>query len=283
MPAVYPPFVQRNRGQMDDNIPMPPIPPHSAQTGDTSRYAADGRFVATLASAVVDLLNPQPGERILDAGCGDGALTQQIAASGATLRGVDSSPAMAAAARARGLEADEFSLTDLPYNSEFDAVFSNAALHWIPVAAQPAALAAIHRALRPGGRFVAEMGGLGNIAAIRTALSAVLAPLGIDAEAQAASFYPSPTHYRALLEAAGFEVQSIDLIPRPTPLPNGPEGMTRWLETFRNGVLDLIPSPAARQQAVTDTVTLLKPILQDAPTQNWTADYVRLRFHATRT
>jgi len=256
--------------------------PFSVQTWDTNRYATHGRYVATLGAAVVELLNPQPGERILDAGCGDGALTQQLAASGANVRGVDLSPAMLAAARARGIEADESSLTALTYNSEFDAVFSNAALHWIPREAQPAALAGIHHALRPGGRFVAEMGGLGNIAAIRTALSAVLAPLGLDSEALAASFYPSPLHFRTLLEAAGFTVQSIDLIPRPTPLPNGADGMTHWLETFRNGVLDLIPNSAARQQAVADAVALLKPILQDAPTQNWTADYVRLRFHATR-
>jgi len=267
---------------MPDNNLMAQPAPHSAQTWDSSRYAANGRFVATLASAVVDLLNPQPGERILDAGCGDGALTQQLAASSATVRGVDSSPAMVAAARARGLIVDEASLTDLSYDEDFDAVFSNAALHWIPLEAQPLALASIHRALRPGGRFVAEMGGQGNIAAIRTALSSVLAPHGLDAEALAASFYPSPGHFRALLEAAGFELQTIDLIPRPTPLPNGPDGMTHWLATFRNGVLDLLPTPTARHEALTATVTLLKPILQDPLTQDWTADYVRLRFHATR-
>jgi len=269
------------RGMGDNKIMAQPTP-HSAQTWDSSRYATNGRFVATLAAAVVDLLNPQPGESILDAGCGDGALTAQLAGSGAILRGVDSSPAMVAAARARGLTIDEAGLTDLTYDSEFDAVFSNAALHWIPAAAQPALLSGIHRALRPGGRFVAEMGGLGNIAAIRTALYAVLANYGLDSEALAASCYPSPLHYRTLLEAAGFEVQSIELIPRPTPLPNGPDGMTQWLETFRNGVLDLIPHTTDRQQALAATVALLKPILQDSLTENWTADYVRLRFHATR-
>src|SRR5277367_2847109 len=103
------------RGMRDNKI----MAPHSAQTWDSSRYAANGRFVATLASAVVELLNPQPGEHILDAGCGDGALTAQLADSGAILRGVDSSPAMVAAARARGLTVDEANLSNLAYDSEF--------------------------------------------------------------------------------------------------------------------------------------------------------------------
>jgi trans-aconitate methyltransferase len=189
---------------------------------------------------------------------------------------------MLAAARARGLTVDQADLTSLPYDAEFDAVFSNAALHWIPCANQPALLAGIHRALRPGGRFVAEMGGLGNIAAIRTALSAVLAGYGLDAEDLAASFYPSSAHYGSLLETAGFTVESMEIVPRPTPLPNGADAMAHWLETFRNGVLDLIPDPARRQEAIAATIALLRPILQDAHTLHWTGDYVRLRFRAIR-
>jgi trans-aconitate methyltransferase len=255
----------------------------TGQTWNTEAYAANGRFVANLATEVVNLLNPQPGEQILDLGCGDGALTEQLAGTGAILLGVDSSPTMLDAARkrnlhsARSIEFAHHDATALPYEQQFDAVFSNAALHWITgLSGQQAALAGIHRALRPGGRFVAEMGGQGNIAAIRTALQATLAPFNIDAETAAASFYPSPALYRRLLETAGFTIHSINLVPRPTPLPNG---MESWLNTFRNGVLDRL-NPTDRATAITNTITLLEPILRDAD-GNWTADYVRLRFHAT--
>jgi trans-aconitate methyltransferase len=249
----------------------------TGQTWNTEAYAANGRFVADLATAVVDLLAPQPGETILDIGCGDGALTEQLAATGAILTGVDSSPAMLEAARRRNLNVDLHSVTALPYNQQFDAVFSNAALHWIPAQDQPIALTNIHRALRPGGRFIAEMGGLGNIAAIRTALQATLAPFNINAEAEARSFYPSRAVYRGLLEAAGFTVHSIELIPRPTPLPNG---MESWLTTFRNGILNRL-NPTDRTVVVARTITLLEPILRDT-NGNWTADYIRLRFHAVK-
>jgi trans-aconitate methyltransferase len=245
----------------------------TGQTWNTDAYATNGRFVATLASAVVELLAPNAGERILDLGCGDGALTEQIAATGALVTGVDNSPAMLDAARKRGLQVEQHSADELPYDRQFDAVFSNAALHWLSEERHPALLRGVHRALRPGGRFVAEMGGQGNIAAIRTALSAVMEANSLDTEAAAASFYPAPAVYQRLLEAAGFTVESMELIPRPTPLPNG---MEAWLETFRNGVLDRL-APEDRLAAVRKTVKLLEPILRDGD-GNWTGDYVRLRF-----
>lgn len=264
-------------------------PNPTGQRWNAEAYATSGRFVANLASDVVALLAPQPGERILDIGCGDAALTERIAASGASVLGIDNSPSMLDAARKRSLTAANpfevalHSADALPYEDEFDAVFSNAALHWIPEAKHPAMLAGILHALKAGGRFIAEMGGQGNIAAIRTALQAVLAPYGIDAEAHAASFFPAPAIYRRMLESAGFAVQSMELIPRPTPLPAGPDEtnpMATWLNTFRNGVLHQL-SPADRAQAIDRTVALLKPALCDDD-GNWVADYVRLRFHATK-
>jgi trans-aconitate methyltransferase len=233
--------------------------------------------VADLAGGVFALLAPKSGEKILDLGCGDGAMTERIAATGAVVTGVDVSAAMVAAARARGLKVDQESAESLMYEEEFDAVFSNAALHWISNAA--GVLEKVRRALRPGGRFVAEMGGHGNIAAIRTALQAVFSSFGIDAERGVGSFFPSVGVYRTMLEEAGFSVQSIELIPRPTLLAGGTEGMRIWLNTFRNGALSLLPAED-RAVALERTIELLRPILADR-NGDWTADYVRLRFHAT--
>jgi hypothetical protein len=139
-------------------------------------------------------------------------------------------------------------------------------------------LAGVYRALKPNGRFVAEMGGHGNIAAIRVALAGVLNQWGLDAYTMENNFFPSDTQYRARLESAGFLVDEITLIPRPTKLPES--GMRGWLETFRRGLLEQLPSER-REQAIEQTVTFLKPVLHTEE-NGWTADYVRLRFHARK-
>jgi SAM-dependent methyltransferase len=244
------------------------------QSWDAKQYAREGRFVANMAGGVFSLLAPRPGERILDLACGDGVLTAKIAASGAEVVAVDSSPSMVEAARSIGLDARVANGESLPFQAEFDAVFSNAALHWIRD--QAAVLSGVHRALKPGGRFVAEMGGQGNIAAIRVALAAVLGQWDLDAYSMENNFFPTAEDYRARLEAAGFYVEEIGLIPRPTPLPES--GMRGWLETFRSGLLAQLPEER-RELAIKETVELLKPVLYTKE-GGWVADYVRLRFRA---
>jgi trans-aconitate methyltransferase len=245
-------------------------------------YAREGRFVADMAGAVVELLAAKPGERVLDLGCGDGALTERLAAMGVDVLGVDSAPDMVRAAQARGVQAREVSAERLPFTGEFDAVFSNAALHW--VRDQDAMLAGVARALKPGGRFVAEMGGQGNIAAMRVALRAALTLAGraelIEHEG-VENYFPSPEEYRARLERHGFTVETIGLFPRPTPLAKG--GVKGWFRTFRTGVLSALS--AEEQGTVLETTErFLLPVLAETREDGsvaWTADYVRLRFRAT--
>ena len=235
-------------------------------------YRTNAAYVPALGAAVFELLNPRIGERILDIGCGEGALTEKIVAAGATVVGVDASADMVAAATARGLDARVMNAERLPFVHEFDAVFSNAALHW--VRDHDAMLAGVHRALKPGGRFVAEFGGHGNIAAIQVAIRSVLEHRGWKANVH--RYYATPAEYTARLEAHGFGVRSIDLIQRPTPLPTGMRG---WLETFERATLDgLAPDP--RESFLQEVEDLLREEVCDSY-GNWTAHYVRLRFLAT--
>jgi SAM-dependent methyltransferase len=246
-----------------------------AQNWDPQAYGREGAFVHKLAGGVVEWLDAKPGECILDLGCGDGQLSAQLAAAGARIMGVDSSAAMVEAAKSRGIDAQQAGAERLPFPAgEFDAVFSNAALHW--VRGQAEMMREAHRVLKRGGRFVAEMGGHGNIAAIRVALMAVLARHGYADREDGVNYYPTPSAYRARLEQHGFSVERIELIPRPTALGEG--GMAGWLNTFRRGVLDGLPVEL-RETVVNETCALLEPALQDED-GNWVADYVRLRFIA---
>lgn len=244
------------------------------QTWNAAQYAQNGRFVADLGEGVFELLGVKAGERVLDLGCGDGVLTVKIAAAGARVTGVDSSPGMVQAAQAQGLDVRLLNAELLDFVEEFDAVFSNAALHWMRD--QDAVLAGVRRALKPGGRFVAEMGGHGNIAAIQVALTAVFSKHRIDAVKHGQNYFPTTSGYEERLRRHGFDVQSIEMIPRPTPLPE--TGMRGWLATFRHGLFEQLPE-RERESALAETVTLLKPVLCDDRGQ-WMADYVRLRFRA---
>jgi SAM-dependent methyltransferase len=229
-------------------------------------------FVSTLGETVLVLLAPALGERVLDLGCGDGTLAERICAAGAQVVCVDSAPSMVEAARARGFDARMMDGQALDFVHEFDAVFSNAALHWMPRA--DAVIAGVARALRPGGRFVAEFGAHGNVAAVTTALRAVVARRGGNT-LKWSWFFPTPSEYKLRLEAAGFIVEEITTTPRPTPLPTG---MAGWLEMFAQAALaELSAEEAAAARA--EAIELLRPALCDS-SGNWTAEYVRLRFRA---
>lgn len=246
--------------------------PTQAQRWQPDSYDNHARFVSDMAGAVVEWLNPQQGEDILDLGCGDGVLTSQIAATGARVKGVDASRELLASAKDRGLDASFMDGQKLTFENEFDAVFTNAALHWMldPVAV----INGVARALKPGGRFVGEFGGHGNVAAIVTAMRAVGERRGGDVALAGPWFFPSPQVYQKMLEENGFEVDRIGLFPRPTPLKTG---MKEWLKLFRKPFFEQF---GADMETVLDEVeALLAPSLKDA-NGNWTADYVRLRFEA---
>jgi len=247
------------------------------QTWDPVAYERNGAFVHGLADGVLEWLGPQRGEYILDLGCGDGQLTRRLRDMGVHVLGVDASAEMVAAARERGVEAEQAQAEMLPFrDATFDAVFSNAVLHW--VRGQDEMMKQVHRVLKPGGRFVAEMGGHGNIAAIHVALTAVLDRHGYGGREDGVNYYPTAESYSKRLNRHGFTVAQVALIPRPTKLAGS--GMEGWLRTFRRGVLDGLPK-AVQDSVVKETTDLLAHALRDED-GNWIADYVRLRFIASK-
>lgn len=243
---------------------------------DPELYGRTARYVADHGAPVVEWLDPQPGERILDLGCGDGALTETLVAAGADVVAVDSGPAMVESARARGLDARRADARDLPFDREFDAVFSNACLHWV----QEADLAAesVARALRPGGRFVGEFGGQGNVKAVCTAVREALGRRGVEVGETCGWFFPSPEEYSAVLKAAGFRPRRVELIPRPTPVPGD---AADWLANFGDHLLARLPE-SERRAALAEINAALEPVLR-GDDDVWRIDYVRIRFAARRT
>ena len=239
--------------------------PVSTSKWDAADYARVGAFVAELGAAALDLLDPQPGEHILDVGCGEGSLTRKIAERGATVVGIDSSPEMVEAALAKGLDARVMDVADMRFQAEFDAAFSNATLHW--VLEKEKAAEAIFAALHSGGRFAGEMGGDGNLASLREALDTELVIRGYVPPLESSNWYPTTEEFAAIYAAAGFEHIDARLIERPTPLDHG---VAAWVTTFRKGWLDRAGVPEEERSAIAAAVA-------DRAGSS-VADYVRLRF-----
>lgn len=253
---------------------------------DASLYQEKHGFVWQYGEDLLQLLQPQTGEKILDLGCGTGQLTEKIAQSGAEVIGIDNADSMIVRARdnfsslpnLRFEVADARNFHSLFLQESLDAVFSNAALHWVKEA--DAVINNIYKALKIGGRFVAEFGGKGNIQAITHALYKALGEIGIDnASALNPWYYPSIAEYSSLLEAYGFEVQYAILFSRPTPLTDGDAGMANWIKMFASSFLNQLDNDE-KIQVIQGVEEQLKPALYKSGT--WTADYRRIRIFAIR-
>ena len=245
----------------------------SATSWNPESYARNARFVSELGEPLLELLLPKPGERILDLGCGDGALTEKIAGSGAIVYGADASFAQVVAARRRGLDAVVMDGRQMAVKKIIDAVFTNAVLHWIKPAEK--VVEGVARCLRPDGRFVGEFGGLGNVETIRAALHAALRKRGIDPWNVDPWYYPSPEQWAEVLARHGFTVVYCELIPRPTKLPGDIRG---WLDVFAQPFTQAI-SKTEREQYLDEVRRQSESILRQKD-GTWYADYVRLRFKA---
>ena len=253
----------------------------TGQAWAADEYDASFDFVPRHGLGVVDLLDPQPGERVLDLGCGTGQLTAVIAQRGAEVIGIDADAEMVEAAQRQHpqLRIEQADARAFTLDETVDAVFSNAALHWIPE--QGRVLERVAAALRPGGRFVAELGASGNVRAIERALRAAAADAGLPLARQPRPwFFPTNEEYTALLEELGFSVEYIEDFDRPTPLEGGESGLRQWVQMFANWLLETLPVGA--DDPFLDTIErLAAPELQQTD-GSWTADYRRLRFVARR-
>lgn len=244
---------------------------------DSALYDDRHSFVWKAGAGLVDLLQAVSGERILDLGCGTGHLTAQIAASGADVTGMDASPSMVAQAR-QNFPRQKFILDDarsFTVAELYDAVFSNAALHWIPEASR--VIDRVAAALKPGGRFVLEMGARHNIQRIHTTLESVLRERGLAPVCP--WFYPSTAQYATLLEERGFEVRFASTFPRWTRLEHPERGLREWLEMFAQPYLKIVP-PGQLEGVFHDMETHLRPELYCDGA--WYADYRRLRVVAIK-
>jgi len=237
-------------------------------------------FVSQYGESVLELLDVKPGERILDLGCGTGDLAKQIQERGAEVIGIDASPEMIAKAKAKYPELD-FSVANAAsfhFDEPFDAVFTNAVLHWIHDA--DGVIKSVYNALKPGGRFVGEFGGKGNNQLLLAAASTVLRNHGyIQGNITLPWYFPSTAEYTAKLEAGGFRVTFTSHFDRPTLLQDGREGIAKWFNMFGSSIFQQIPVDEL-QQILNEITDLLQPT--NEVDGQWYADYKRLRFVALK-
>ena len=242
-------------------------------------YDSSFGYVSAQGAPLLELLDPQPGERVVDLGCGTGALTADIAQRGAHVLGIDGSPAMIEVAIAQhpGLDFIVGDAHDFTVAQPYDAVVSNAALHWM--SRDPdAVIACVREALRPGGRFVAELGGAGNCAALTSAMLTAWREYGLP-EPELPWYFPTPAEYATRLEKGGFIVRLLEYFDRPTPLEECPNGPADWVRMFAGSSLEGVPSSTV-EPLLRRVNELAAPALRHAT--GWVADYVRLRFAAVR-
>src|SRR5215471_910163 len=248
---------------------------------DAAEYDAKHAFVYEKAKGLVELLAPKAGERILDLGCGTGVLTAEIAGRGAEILGVDRSEEMIAQARKKfpALRFEVMDARELRFKmdgAEFDAVFSNAVLHWIPEPEQ--VIAGVARALKPGGRFVAEFGGKGNIQRLVAGFQRAFSALGMRPRDEVGPwFYPSVAEYASLLERHGLEVREASLFDRPTVLEDGERGLENWIRVFRQTFLEKLGEENAQRWIREVERQCRAELFKDG---SWELDYRRLRIAA---
>jgi trans-aconitate methyltransferase len=246
---------------------------------DAGLYNEKHSFVWKMAAGLLELLETKPGERILDVGCGTGHLTAKIATNGAQVTGVDQSAEMIQEARAAypALRFEVMDARELTLPDKFDAVFSNATLHWIKEPERAAQ--SIARVLRPGGRFVAEFGGKGNIAALVAAVECAWPKAGLRQPVPNPWYYPSLAEYASLLEKHGLEVTYGLLFDRPTPLEDGDRGLRNWMDMFCGAILENLPKDQRDPLLEEVQKEARAPLYRDG---RWVLDYRRLRVVARK-
>lgn len=246
------------------------------QNWNAEQYQKGASFVSRLGTPVLELLAPESGEKILDLGCGDGTLTSQIQNRNCEVLGIDSSASMIAKAREKGLKARVLSAENIDYHCQFDAVFTNAVLHWVDDI--DAVVTKVHHALKVNGRFIGEFGGKGNIEALISQISVTFSEFPEFGEFNNPWYFPSTEEFSSVLERSRFQIQYIELIPRPTTLKSG---INSWLKIFTNSITEGL-SVEQKKIFITEVTKKLKPLIF-SETEGWIADYVRIRFKAIKT